>query len=34
MRNKLRLRLRALFFKPKMEDQLQAELQFHIRERV
>jgi hypothetical protein len=29
MLNKLRLRLRALFFKSKMEDELQAELQFH-----
>ena len=28
MLNKLRLRLRALFFKSKMEDELQAELQF------
>ena len=30
MLNKLRLRLRALFFKSKMEDELQAELQFHL----
>jgi predicted permease len=30
MLNKLRLRLRALFCKPKMEDELQAELQFHL----
>src|SRR5215475_13458390 len=30
MLRKLRLRLRALFFKSKMEDELQAELQFHI----
>src|SRR5262245_53418735 len=34
MLNKLRLRLRALFFKPKMEDELQAELQFHIEREV
>jgi hypothetical protein len=27
---KLGLRLRALFFNPKMEDELQAELQFHL----
>jgi putative ABC transport system permease protein len=30
MLNKLRLRLQALFFKSKMEDELQAELQFHL----
>src|SRR5262249_35065216 len=30
MLNKLRLRLRALFFKPKMEGELQAELEFHL----
>jgi hypothetical protein len=30
MLNKLRLRLRALFFKPKMEEELQAELQFNL----
>jgi predicted permease len=30
MLNKLRLRLRALFFKPRMEDELQTELQFHL----
>src|SRR5262244_930788 len=30
MLNKPRLRLRALFFKPRMEDELQAELQFHL----
>src|SRR5262245_44952369 len=34
MLNKLRLRLRALFFKPKMEDELQAELQFHIEREI
>jgi putative ABC transport system permease protein len=34
MLNKLRLRLRALFFKSKMEDELQAELQFHIEREI
>ena len=34
MLNKLRLRLRALFFKSKMEDELQAELQFHLEREV
>src|SRR5215471_13896308 len=34
MLNKLRLRLRALFFKPKMEDELQAELQFHLEKEI
>src|SRR5215468_7517705 len=34
MRNKLRLRLRALFFKPKIEDELQAELQFHLEREI
>jgi putative ABC transport system permease protein len=34
MLNKLRLRLRALFFKPRMEDELQAELQFHLEREV
>src|SRR5215475_4443952 len=34
MLNKLRLRLRALFFKPKMEDKLQAELQFHLEREI
>ncbi|MBO0858329.1 MAG: ABC transporter permease [Chloracidobacterium sp.] len=34
MLNKLRLRLRALFFKPKMEDDLQAELQFHLEREI
>src|SRR6266508_1423214 len=34
MLNKLRLRLRALFFKPRMEDELQAELQFHLEREI
>src|SRR5215475_7567513 len=34
MLNKLRLRLRTLFFKPKMEDELQAELQFHLEREI
>jgi len=34
MLNKLRLRLRALFFKSKMEDELQAELQFHLEREI
>src|SRR5262245_65910653 len=34
MLKKLRLRLRALFFKPKMEDELQAELQFHMEREI
>src|SRR5262252_5376154 len=34
MLNKLRLRLRALFFKPKMEDELQAELEFHLEREI
>src|SRR5690348_4298952 len=34
MLNKLRLRLRGLFFKPKMEDELQAELQFHLEREI
>ncbi|MBO0860455.1 MAG: ABC transporter permease [Chloracidobacterium sp.] len=34
MLNKLRLQLRALFFKPKMEDELQAELQFHLEREI
>src|SRR5262245_44594279 len=34
MLNKLKLRLRALFFKPKMEDELQAELQFHLEREI
>src|SRR4030095_9848661 len=34
MLKKLRLRLRALFFKSKMDDELQAELQFHLEREV
>jgi predicted permease len=34
MLNKLRLRLRALFFKPRMEDELQTELQFHLEREI
>jgi predicted permease len=34
MLNKLRLRLRTLFFKPRMEDELQAELQFHLEREI
>jgi macrolide transport system ATP-binding/permease protein len=34
MLNKLKLRLRALFFKSKMEDELQAELQFHLEREI
>src|SRR5215510_13853135 len=34
MLNKLRLRLRGLFFKSKMEDELQAELQFHLEREI
>src|SRR6185295_5903578 len=34
MLNNLRLRLRALFLKPKMEDELQAELQFHLEREI
>jgi predicted permease len=34
MFNKLRLRLRALFFKPRMEDELQTELQFHLEREI
>jgi predicted permease len=34
MLNKLRLRLRALFFKSKMEDELQVELQFHLEREI
>src|SRR5215475_13381642 len=34
MLNNLKLRLRALIFKPKMEDELQAELQFHIEREI
>src|SRR5262247_1756967 len=34
MLNKLRLRLRALFFKPKMEEELQAEVEFHLEREI
>jgi predicted permease len=34
MLNKLRLRLRALFLRPRMEDELQAELQFHLEREI
>src|SRR5215468_10376090 len=34
MLNKLRLRLRALFFKSEMEDELQAELRFHLEREI
>jgi predicted permease len=34
MFNNLRLRLRALFLKPKMENELQAELQFHLEREI
>src|SRR5215475_14120727 len=34
MLNKLRLRLRALFFKPEIEGELQAELQFHLEREI
>src|SRR5215468_2071706 len=34
MLNKLILRLRALFFKSKMEDELQAELRFHLEREI
>src|SRR5215468_12624456 len=34
MLNKLRLRLRALFFKSKMDDELEAELQFHLEREI
>ncbi len=34
MLNKLRLRLRALFFKSRLEDELQAELQFHLEREI
>jgi putative ABC transport system permease protein len=34
MLNKLRLRLRALFFKSKMEDELEAEVRFHLEREV
>jgi predicted permease len=34
MLNKLRLRLRALLFRPRMEDELQTELQFHLEREI
>src|SRR5215475_12344164 len=34
MLNQLRLRLRALFFKTRMEDELQTELQFHLEREI
>jgi MacB-like protein len=34
MLNKLRLRLRALFFRPRMEDELQTEFQFHLEREI
>ncbi|MBO0724331.1 MAG: ABC transporter permease [Blastocatellia bacterium] len=34
MLNKLKLRVRALFFKSKMEDELQAELRFHLEREI
>ncbi|HEX5083316.1 MAG TPA: ABC transporter permease [Blastocatellia bacterium] len=34
MLNKLRLRLRALFFKPKMEDELDEEVRFHLEREI
>src|SRR5262245_10878179 len=34
MLNKLRLRLRALYFKPRMEDELQTELEFHLEREI
>src|SRR5262247_4125819 len=34
MLNQLRLRLRALFFKNRMEDELQTELQFHLEREI
>ncbi|HEY7181512.1 MAG TPA: ABC transporter permease, partial [Blastocatellia bacterium] len=34
MLNKLRLRLRALFFKPKMEEELDAEVRFHLEREI
>jgi hypothetical protein len=34
MLNKMRLRLRALFFKSRMEDELQTELQFHLEREI
>jgi predicted permease len=34
MLNKLRLRLRAVFFRPKMEEELQEELRFHLEREI
>src|SRR5215471_8107515 len=34
MLNKLRLRLRALFFKSKMEDELEEEVRFHLEREI
>jgi macrolide transport system ATP-binding/permease protein len=34
MLNRLRLRLRALFFKPKMEDELDEEVRFHLEREI
>src|SRR6516225_9987810 len=34
MLNKLRLRLRALFFEPKMEEELDAEVRFHLEREI
>src|SRR5262247_3385234 len=34
MLNKLRLRLRALFFKPKMEEELDEEVRFHLEREI
>src|SRR5262245_10259096 len=34
MLDKLRLRLRALFYKPRLEDELQTELQFHLEREI
>src|SRR5499426_3614106 len=34
MLNKLRLRLRALFFKPKMEEELNEEVRFHLEREI
>src|SRR5262249_14375214 len=34
MLNKLRLRLRAIFFKPKMEDELEEEVRFHLEREI
>src|SRR5215467_6659033 len=34
MLNKLKLRLRALFFKPKMEEELDEEVRFHLEREI